>query len=92
MDAGTVMFIVQGLLSVLGVVLWHLYTETKSQVHTTQKELADYKVEVAREYVSREEMDRFLTAMNRTIEQHTVIISSRLDRLENLIEKVRDRE
>jgi septal ring factor EnvC (AmiA/AmiB activator) len=92
MDASIVMYVVQALISVLGVLLWSNYNDVKDQSKQTQKELAEYKTQVAKEYVSREEIDRIIASMSRTIEQHTLIISDRFNRLENLIEKVRDRE
>lgn len=92
MDAATVMFIIQSLLSVAGIVLWNVFTDVKEQARNTQKEFADYKVQVAKEYVSREEIDKIISSLNRTVEQHSIIMSERFNRLEHIIEKVRDKE
>lgn len=91
MDAGQVMYLIQTLMGVCGVVLWAMFNDVKSQSKTTQKELADYKVQVAKEYASREEVDRIIASFNKSIEQHTVIINDRFNRLENILDRVRDK-
>lgn len=76
----------------VGVLVWSIVTDLKSQTKQTQKELSEYKVQVAKEYVSREEIDRIITSLNHTVQQHSIIMSERFNRLESIIERMRERE
>ncbi len=88
----TILILIQMLLSVLGFILWVIFTDVKNQAKQTQKELADYKVQVAKEYASREEVDKLIASFNRTIEQHSMFMNERFNKLEGLSDRMRDKE
>lgn len=81
--------IVQGLLGALGTVLWFLYRELKSKMDSTEKELLQFKVDCAVNYITNEQLTQSIDNLNRTLETVANAVLRVETRLNNLVDSQR---
>jgi septal ring factor EnvC (AmiA/AmiB activator) len=71
----------------LCAVLWFLFREARAKADATAKEFAEYKVHIAENYVTHNDLTKAIDAISRSIEA----VFAKLDRIEDKLDKKADK-
>lgn len=71
----------------LCAVLWYLFHEARAKAEATARELAQYKVHIAENYVTHNDLTKAIDAISRSINA----VFAKLDRIEDKLDKKADK-
>lgn len=80
--------LIEGLLTILLIVVWWNFRALKIQADATQKDFAEYKLHVAEHYVTQNDLSKTIEAFNRSIDA----IFKKLERIEDKLDSKADKQ
>jgi hypothetical protein len=81
------MILLQAIASGLVALLWFNFKDMKRRAEETARELAEFKLEVAKNYVSTPELTQAIDGLNKTLE----MFRSMLERIEHKLDTKADK-
>jgi len=81
------MIVLQAVAAGLVTLLWFNFKEMKHRAERTARELAEFKLEVAKNYVSTPELTQAIDGLNKTLE----LFRSMLERIEHKLDQKQDK-
>ena len=80
-------WVIQVIGGAFGTVLWLNFRDLKLKCETTAKELGNYKIHIAEQYVTQTELTKAIDTFNRSIDA----VFAKLDRIEDKLDGKADK-
>ena len=83
--------VIQLIITGSAVVLWSLFNEMRANMKELDEEFNDYRVEVAKQYVSRDEFKEAISAIKEALDTYSSRWDARFDRIEQKLDNKADK-